>query len=281
MHVHLFIALRPREQDIVTGSELSRIVVGESLPPPALGGGRIFDPQPLVAPQSAGDQEATLLCCEPVAFRTVPASAQDMGQRSGDRLKGADHGFHQVNLALERHPFRLADRLLSIQLRSQRTASPQQHIQALDQAMAFHAFLLRGRVMHTQALHLLAFAFLKRRVIKSYVPCHDGWLGTASTLGVRLALALLFCFDQRLHLLPKVPQPAFNDSCRLPGCLREKAAQPGQARSTSNLTQQSSQRTRSFTEHQPQQHDHEVLVLGLGELLTKPFGKLSQLFIQT
>jgi hypothetical protein len=58
-----------------------------------------------------------------------------MGHRPSDRLKGADHGFHQVDLALERYPFRCAHRLLSIQLGSQGTASPQQHTQALDQAM--------------------------------------------------------------------------------------------------------------------------------------------------
>src|SRR5258708_2357022 len=280
MHVYLLLALRPLEQDIVTGSELSRIV-GESLPPPALGRARIFDPQPAIALPAAGDQEAALLCRSPEAFGTVPAIEQDMRQRSGDRFKGADHGFHQVNLALERHSFRRADRLLSIQLGSQRTASPQQYIQALDQAMTFHSFLLRGRVMPTQSFHLLAFAFLNRRVIPNQVPCHNGWLGTASTLGLRLALPLQFCFDQRLHLFPKVPQPACNDSCRLPGCLCEKATQPGQARSKSNLTQQSSQGARPFTEHQPKPHDHEVLILGLGELLTKPFGKLSQLVIQT
>jgi hypothetical protein len=47
-----------------------------------------------------------------------------MGQRPGDWLKGADHRFHQIDLASERHIFRCADCLLSIQLGSQRTASP-------------------------------------------------------------------------------------------------------------------------------------------------------------
>jgi hypothetical protein len=78
-------------------------------------------------------------------------------------------------------------------------------------------------MMHTQALHLLAFAFLDRRVVSNQVACHDGQLGTTSTFRLLLALSLQVCGYLRLHLLPKVLQPPFDHGSRFPGRLREKA----------------------------------------------------------
>ncbi len=75
-----------------------------------------------------------------------------------DRLKGANGRLPQVDQAFEGHAFRFADGLLSIQLRSQRTASYQQHLQTLNQAMTPHAFVLGRRMMQPQSLHLLALA---------------------------------------------------------------------------------------------------------------------------
>src|SRR5712692_9340817 len=207
---------------------------------------------PSIALEAAGDQEPTLPCRTPEALGTVPAIEQDMGQRPSDGLKGTDHGFHQVDLALEGHVFRCADRLLSIQLGSQWTASSQQHIQAFDQAMTAHPLVLCGRVMQAQSLHLLAFAFLDRRVIPDQIPCHDGWLGTASPFRLLLALSLEFCSDLWLHLFPKVPQPLLDHGCCFPWRLREKTAQPCQTRSISDLTQQSRKRSCSLAQHQPQ-----------------------------
>jgi hypothetical protein len=136
-------------------------------------------------------------------------------------------------------------------------------------------------MMPPQSFHLLAFAFLYRRVIPYQIPCHDGWLGTASTPGKRLALSLLFSFDLRLHLVPKVPKPVLSYGCCLPGGLREKATESCQARMIGYVTQQSTERSRSLAEHQPQQYDHEVLVLRFTPLLTKPLGQLAQVLIQT
>src|SRR2546423_6564012 len=280
MHVHVLLALGPLNLDIIVAAQLGRIV-RESLPGPSFGCGWIFNPQPAVALESARDQEPPLACRMPEAFGAIPRIEQDMGHCPGDRFKSADHGFHQVDFAGERDSFSRADRLLSIQLGSQRTASPQQHIQALDQAMASHALVLRRRVMQTQSLHLLAFAFLDRRVIPDQIPCHDGQFGTALTFWLLSALSLHFSSYFRLTLLPKLGKPDFDHSCRLPGGLREKTTQPCQARSIRNLTQQPLQRSPSFTEHQSQQHDDEVLILGLGELVTKAFGKLPQGLIQT
>jgi hypothetical protein len=49
----------------------------------------------------------------------------------------------------------------------------------------------------------------------------------------------------------------------------------------SHLAHQFRERSSSLTQHQPQQHDHEVLVLGLAELFAKSLGKLVHLIIQT
>ena len=204
-----------------------------------------------------------------------------MGHRPCDWLKGADHRFHQVNLTGERHSFRFADRRLSIQLRSQRTPLSQQHIEALNQAMTWHAFVLGRRMMPSQSFHLLAFAFLDRRVIPDQIPCHDGLLGTASTLRLLLALSLQFCCDLGLHHFTKVPQPECYHCCCFPWGFRQKAAQSCQTRPIGNLTQRPRERSSALTEHQPQQYDHQVLVLGLGEQLPKPLGKVAYMFIQT
>src|SRR6266852_8224144 len=79
----------------------------------------------------------------------------------------------------------------------------------------------------------------------------------------------------------KCLERAFCHGFGFPGRLREKATQSCQARSRADLTQQAAQGSPSFTLHQPQQHGHEVLVLGLGEQVLEPLGKVAHLFIQT
>src|SRR5439155_6258570 len=133
------------------------------------------------------------------------------------RLKGPNDGLHQRNLALEGRVFRLADSLLSIQLRSQWAAPPQEHRETLYQAMTADPFPLRRRMMLPQPLHLLALGLLHRGVVPEQIPCHDGLLGTASMLGALLALSLELCCHLRLHRLAKVPQPAFGHGFSLPG----------------------------------------------------------------
>jgi hypothetical protein len=97
-----------------------------------LGCARVLDAQPAVAFESGRDEEPVLSCREPVAFGAVPRIEQDMSPGPDDRLKGSDGRLQQFDLSGKGHLFRFADGLLSIQLWSQRTASPQQHIQVLD-----------------------------------------------------------------------------------------------------------------------------------------------------
>src|SRR5712692_659887 len=280
MHIHVVVALGPLELAIVAVAQLGRIVA-ELLPPPALGGGGVFYPQPAVAFESRGDEEPALARCSPEAFGAVPGIEQDVRHAPCNRLKGPNDGLHQRNLAGEGHAFRFADPLLSIQLRSQWAAPPQEHIQTLHHAMTGDPFPLRRRMMPPQPFHLLALRLVHRRVVPDQIPCHDGLLGTASMLGLLLALSLQLCCHLRLHRLAKVPQPAFCHGFGFPGRFGEKAAQPCQARSRADLTQQATQGAPAFTLHQPKPHDHEVLVLGLGEKLAEPFGKVAHVFIQT
>ena len=48
--------------------------------------------------------------------------------------------------------------------------------------MAAHSFVLRGQMMPSQPLHLLAFGLVHRRVIPNQIPCHNGCFGAASAL---------------------------------------------------------------------------------------------------
>src|SRR5258708_38393922 len=280
MHIHLIVSLGPLDPHIVARTELG-CIVRQLLPGPSLRCSRVFDAQPAIAFESSGNQEATRPCCSPEHFRAVPGIEQDMGHRSCDRLKGADGRLHQFDLAAERNVFRFADRLLSIQLRSQGTASSQQYIQTLDQAMTRQALVLGGRMMQPQSFHLPAFGLVHRRVIPNQIPCHDGLFGTTSMLCLPLALSLLFCCDLGLHHLMKVSQPTFYQRCCFPRGFRQKTAQSCQTWSIGNPAHQSRERSRAFTQHQPQQHGHEVLVLRLTQVFTEPLGKVVQHFIQT
>src|SRR5947209_5984532 len=169
MHIHGVLAPWPLEGDVVACRQLSGIL-RQLLPPPTLGNARVYYRQPTVALDASGNQEVALTSRSPETFGAVPTVEQDMGLRACHWLKGADRLLHQRDLALERHPFLLTDYLLSIQLGSQRTASAQQHIQILDQAMTQHSLLLGCRIMHTESFHLLAFALLDRRVVPNQVP---------------------------------------------------------------------------------------------------------------
>ncbi len=147
--------------------------------------------------------------------------------------------------------------------------------------MTRQALVLGGRMMHPQSLHLLAFGLVHRRVIPNQIPCHDGLFGTTSMLCLPLALSLLFCCDLGLHHLMKVSQPTFYQRCCFPRGFRQKTAQSCQTWSIGNPAHQSRERSRAFTQHQPQQHGHEVLVLRLTQVFTEPLGKVVQHFIQT
>jgi hypothetical protein len=136
-------------------------------------------------------------------------------------------------------------------------------------------------MMQPQSLHLLAFAFLNRLLIPNQIPCHNGWNAAISPFGLLLALSLSFCSDLGLHLLPKVQEPLIDQGGCFPGRLREKTAHSCQTGSISDLTHQSRKRSCSLTLHQPKPHDHEVLLLGLGEKLAEAFGKVAHVLIHT
>jgi hypothetical protein len=88
-----------------------------------------------VALEPGRDQKTALSCSSPDGFGTVPTVQQDMCQRSLHWLKGPDALNHQLDLTAEGDPFPLADALLPMQLWSERAATVQQDIHALDQTM--------------------------------------------------------------------------------------------------------------------------------------------------
>src|SRR6266566_4911413 len=161
MHVNRLFSFGPGQLDVVARAQLSRLL-RQALPLPAFGRAWVCDGKPAIALDPSRDQKLPLPCGSPEAFGTVPAIKQDMRERSRDRLKRADCGFHQLDLTLEGDAFHFTDFLLSIQLGSQGTAPPQQHIQTLDQAMTGHAFVFGRRMMPAQSLHLLGFALVPR-----------------------------------------------------------------------------------------------------------------------
>jgi len=163
---------------------------------------------------------------------------------------------------------------------AKRTTSREQHVEAQHQAMTDDALVLGGRVVFAQSFHLAAFWLGYRRVISNSIPGHQGLLGTTSPLGPLVLLTVSLGFDHELHLLAEVPQPACYQLLLRPRGLRQKPTQPGQTRMLTHLSQQSRQRSSSLTPHPPKPHGHEVLLLGLGELVAEPLGKVAQLVIQ-
>src|SRR5207247_2308784 len=105
--------------------------------------------------------------------------------------------------------------------------------------------------------------------------------GTPSPpLGLLPRPSLQLCSHLRLHLFPKMPQPALYHGCLCPWGFRQKATQSCQTRSIRNLLQQAREGSCSLTEHQSQQHSHEVLILRFREYLPKPLCKVADIFIQ-
>src|SRR2546426_8852650 len=90
---------------------------------PALLNRLVGHTQPTIALEASGDEKAALARRTPQALGAVPAIEQHMRHRALHRLKITDERFHLVNLTLEDHLFCFADGFLSIQVRSQWTAS--------------------------------------------------------------------------------------------------------------------------------------------------------------
>src|SRR6266571_4159147 len=279
MHIHRLAAPRPLHLHIVVFAQPSHIVA-ELLPAPAPLNRLIGHAQPAIALEAGGDEKAALARRTPQAFSAIPAIEQHMRHRALHWLEATNERFHLVNLTLEDHLYCFAGRFLSRQLRSQRTTSREQHVEAQHQAMTCDALVLGGRVVFAQSFHLAAFWLGHRRVISNYIPGHQGLLGTTSPLGPLVLLTVSLGFDHELHLLAEVPQPACYQLLLRPRGLRQKPTQPGQTRMLTHLSQPSRQRSSSLTQHQPKPHGHEVLVLGLGELVAEPLGKVAQLVIQ-
>jgi hypothetical protein len=134
--------------------------------------------------------------------------------------------------------------------------------------------------MHSQSLHFLALGFLHGRVIPNQIPCHDVLLGrfrrlgasrrcrcsSASTIGpIPLESVSTTALPRRWF---HTGLPSGNGSA-LPDSDSRQPDATGPSRST------------SLTEHQPQQDDHEVLILRLAQVVTEPFGEVAQVRVQT
>ena len=279
MHIHGLASSGPGHLNVVLLAQPGD-VIAQFLPAPALRNRLIGDAQPAIAFETGGDEKAAGTSGAPQTLGAIPAIEQEMCHGSLRRLKRPDQLFHEVDLALEKHLFGVAYCLLMVQLRSQRAAAIQQHIESLDQAMTHDPLVFGRRVVPVQPFHLLAFRFAHRRVIEGHIPGHEGLLGTASTLGLKLALTVSFRLHQRPHLLAEVREPASHQFLLRSRGLREIPAQSSQTGIRSHFSQQSRQRSSSFTLHQPQQYGHEVLVLRLTQQDSEPLGKVTQLVIQ-
>ena len=119
------------------------------------------------------------------------------------------------------------------------------------------------------------------RVVSNQIPGHQGNLGTPAPFGLRLHLPRDLGTDLRLQVVTKLPEPLLGDPLFVPRCTREKTAQPRQTRCLAHLPQQFRKHPSAFALHQPQQHGHEVLVLGFTQVLTVALRKVAHLFIQT
>lgn len=127
MHVDLLRAARPLHALIVAFLQLRRIV-RQALPPPALLRRLVLDTQPPIALQPHRDKKAALTCRFPQRFGAVPAIEQDVRAGASQRFKVADACFHQGDLALKGHTFRLAGALLAVEVWRQGTTALQQDI---------------------------------------------------------------------------------------------------------------------------------------------------------
>src|SRR6266849_5834519 len=112
-------------------------------------------------------------------------------------------------------------------------------------------------------------------------PVTTGCLGRPRSLGCSWRCRCSSAVTCGCIVWRKYLERAFCHRCGFPGRFGEKPAQSCQARSCADLTQQVAQGSSSFTLHQPQQYGHEVLVLGFGEQVLEPLGKVAHLFIQT
>ena len=217
-------------------------------------------------------------CRSPEAFGTVPGIEQDMrhGPTTGSKVRmmppSSRSCWRRARLPLRR-PFAvdtIAEPVGSAAPRAHTDSAPyydpgcvcppssNDAAPALPSSCPWACASSSRRGLHT----------LSRRVAWHGL---DAWVA----LGV---VRLQFCCHLRLHRLAKVPREGVLPRLWLPRALRRKAAQSCQARSRADLTQQAAQGAPTFTLHQPQQHDHEVLVLGLGEKLAELFGQSDDMF---
>lgn len=188
-----------------------------------------------------------------------------MRARPRHRLKGADLLLHQVDLATERDIPRRADAFLLIEPGRERAAPPQEHVESLDQGVPAHPRVGRAGVMAPHAFHLLPFGLGQRGVVADQVPGHQGFLRTAHPAGALPALTLALGLHQRRDLRVETRPPRPSDGGALPGGACQEPTQARDARPTRDLPPQPRERAPLLAQQQPQQHGHEVLILGFAE----------------
>src|SRR5262249_9366146 len=147
-----------------------------------------------IAFQTSGDRETTLPSSFPDPLGAVPRIEQDMGCGISERLELADAPFHQLNFAHKGHPFEGTGLLLAVELRFERTATAQKHIERLNQTVTFDSCGGSSRVMVADALHLLAAHLVAGAVITDQVSSHNGCFRAADPPGLgRTVVGMTVC----------------------------------------------------------------------------------------
>ena len=134
--------------------------------------------------------------------------------------------------------------------------------------------------MPSESFHLAALALGLRRVVANPVPSHHGFLGTTRPLGARLTLAVLFSRHQRCKLRSEARPPRLDHAVGGPRRLAQKPTETRQRRRFGHLALQPAEGAVLLTQHQPEQHGHEVLHLRLAETAAEGEGELTQTLIQ-
>jgi hypothetical protein len=144
------------------------------------------------------------------------------------------------------------------------------------------SFALCARVMPAQAFHLFASLLAYCRVIPYQVTCHDGFLGSASSLATTFFLQPdMFSLDLSYHLLLELALPVPTNVFGRPRRLAHKTAHARQANRGCDLAQQACHCPAPLVQHHPQQYDHEILELGLTETASELGQIMAQPFIKT
>src|SRR5262245_42818889 len=229
-----------------------------------------------VAFEPRRDQEAALTGGFPDHLGAVPRIEQDVRACATHRLKVTDCGFHECDLAAERHAFSHTRLLLSIELRSERALTTQQDVQRLNKTVPLDWATCCGRVMAANGLHLLAAHLVAGAVIADQVSSHSGCFRAARPSEASRAMVGMELSHLRGKLLLKSFSPPQRNLRRFPGCLRQKTAQACHGRLDRDTAQQPRQRSCASAQQQTHQHDHKVLKLRTVKTVRERLGILAK-----